>query len=104
MNKNPKFDDIRPYYEDEIPAAMQRIADCEVFPLVASYVFPEETIESARKIVKSYKTTRDFQHDAMRRVNEQVIARSITDFSCTGIERLNPNKRYLFRYQETRQY
>lgn len=94
--KNPKFDDIRPYYEDEIPAAMQRIADCEVFPLLASYVFPEESIETARKIVKSYQTIREFQHDAMRRVNEQVIARSISDFSCSGTERLNPNKRYLF--------
>ena len=38
--KNSKFDDIRPYYEDEIPAAMQRIADSDVFPLLASYVYP----------------------------------------------------------------
>ena len=96
MIKDPRFDDIRPYYEDEIPAAMQRIANSEVFPLLASYVFPEETIESARKIVKSYQTTKDFQLDAMRRVNEQVISRSITDFSCSGAERLNPDKRYLF--------
>lgn len=96
MNKNPKFDDIRPYYEDEIPAAMQRIANCEVFPLLASYVYPEETMESARQIVKSYKTIKDFQLDAMRRVNEQVIARSISNFSYSGMERLNPDKRYLF--------
>lgn len=96
MKKDPKFDDIRPYYEEEIPAAMQRIADCEVFPLIASYVFPEESVETARQILKSYKTIRDFQHDAMRRVNEQVIARSISEFSYSGIERLNPEKRYLF--------
>ena len=96
MNQNPKFDDIRPYYEDEIPAAMQRIADCEVFPLLASYVYPDETVESARQIVKSYKTIKDFQLDAMRRVNEQVIARSISDFSYSGMERLSPDKRYLF--------
>ena len=96
MKKDPKFDDIRPYYEEEIPAAMQRIADCEVFPLIASYVFPEESVDTARQILKSYKTIRDFQHDAMRRVNEQVIARSISEFSYSGIERLNPDKRYLF--------
>lgn len=96
MKQNPKFDDIRPYYEDEIPAAMQRIADCEVFPLLASYVYPDETVESARQIVKSYKTIKDFQLDAMRRVNEQVIARSISDFSYSGMERLSPDKRYLF--------
>ena len=41
MNKNPKFDDIRPYYEEEIPAAMQRIAHSDAFPLLASFVFPD---------------------------------------------------------------
>lgn len=96
MEKNPKFDDMRPYYEDEIPAAMVRIADCEAFPLIASYVFPNEPFEEVRQKVKSYSTTREFQHDAMRRVNEQVIARTISDFSYAGIERLDPQKRYLF--------
>ena len=40
MNET-KFDDIRPYNQDEIPAAMQRIAKCEVFPLLASFVYPD---------------------------------------------------------------
>lgn len=96
MVKNPKFDDIRPYYEDEIPAAMQRIAECEAFPLLASYVFPEMSLEEARQTVKAYVTISDFQLDAMRRVNEQVIERSITDFSYSGIERLDAGKRYLY--------
>lgn len=96
MIKNPKFDDIRPYYEDEIPAAMQRIAECEAFPLLASYVFPEMSLEEARQTVKAYVTISDFQLDAMRRVNEQVIERSITDFSYSGIERLDAGKRYLY--------
>jgi hypothetical protein len=32
MIKDSRFDDIRPYYEEEIPAAMQRIADSRSFP------------------------------------------------------------------------
>ena len=32
----------------------------------------------------------------MRRVNEQIIARSISEFTGTGIERLDPNKKYLY--------
>ena len=96
MNKNAKFDDIRPYNEDEIPAAMQRIAQSEVFPLLAAYVFPDMSLEQARRVVSGYQTTRDFQLDAMRRVNEQVIARSIADFSYAGIERLSPERNYLF--------
>ena len=40
MIRDPKFDDIRPYYSEEIPQAMERIAGSEFFPLLASYVFP----------------------------------------------------------------
>ena len=96
MEKNPKFDDIRPYYEDEIPQAMKRIAYSEVFPLLASYVYPGEPIESVRERVANFTTTREFQHDTMKRVNEQIINRSITDFSCSGLERLSPDKNYLY--------
>ncbi len=96
MDINTKFDDIRPYYEEEIPEAMKRIAACELFPLLSLFVYPNEPIEDIRKMVGSFKTTREFQHETMKKVNEQVIRRSITHFSCTGIERLDPKKSYLF--------
>lgn len=91
-----KFDDIRPYYDEEIPAAMQRIADSASFPLLASYVYPHKDIEKVREQICSYRTIRDFQLEVMRCVNEQVIARSITEFSYHGIEKLSPTQKYLF--------
>ena len=91
-----KFDDIRPYYDEEIPAAMKRIAHSDVFPLLASFVYPDEPLESVRKRVESFQTTREFQHDTMYKVNEQVILRSTDGFTCSGIERLSPNESYLF--------
>ncbi len=94
--RNTKFDDIRPYYEEEIPAAMQRIADSASFPLLASYVYPNEDIEKVRNQIKSYKSIRDFQLEVMRCVNEQVISRSTTSFTYKGIEKLSPQKKYLF--------
>ena len=94
--KNSKFDDIRPYYEDEIPMAMERLAKCDAFPLLASFVYPDEPMEDVRKRIRSFKTIRDFQHDTMFHLNEQIIARSITEFSCTGIEQLDKEKNYLF--------
>lgn len=96
MIKNPKFDDIRPYYEEEIPAAMKRIAESDAFPLMASYVYPLESLEEVRKRICSFKTVREFQHDTMSRVNEQIIARSISEFSVSGLERLSPDEHYLF--------
>ena len=96
MEKNPQFDDIRPYYEEEIPAAMQRIATSDVFPLLASFVYPGESIEKIRERVCAFTTTKEFQHDTMRRVNEQVIARSTTGATIYGLDRLAPDKNYLF--------
>ena len=66
IEKNTKFDDIRPYCEEEIPAAMQRIADSGSFPLLASYVYPHENIEKVREQIRSYRSIRDFQLEVMR--------------------------------------
>lgn len=90
------FDDIRPYRDDEIPAAMQRIAASDYFPLLASYVFPSTPVEEVRKFVLSFRSIYDFQAGVMARVNEQVIERSTTAFTYGGLELLDPNKRYLF--------
>ena len=98
MNKyNPsQFDDIRPYYDSEIPAAMQRIVESDFFGLLCTYVYPGRSQEDVRKMMLSFKTIRDFQLEVMFRVNEQVIARSTTAFTYSGIDKLDPEKQYLF--------
>jgi len=94
---NPEtFDDIRPYYDSEIPAAMQRIVKSNFFGLLCTYVYPSCNPEDVRRMMLSFKTIRDFQLEVMRCVNEQVIARSTTAFTYNGVEQLDPNKKYLF--------
>lgn len=94
--KNAAFDDIRPFYDEEIPGAMLRIAASELFPRLASYVYPGHDIPAVREMLKGFRTISDFQFEVMCRVNEQVIARSITELSYAGIEKLNRTRRYLF--------
>lgn len=96
MNRDPRFDDIRPYYEEEIPAAMQRIAADSSFPLLASYVYPDEPLDVVRQRIAAYKTVSEFQNETMSMVNQRIIEHSITDFSCSGIERLSPDEAYLY--------
>ena len=90
------FDDIRPYYDSEIPAAMERIAESEFFPLLASYVYPDEPLDQVRLRLRSFRTIRDFQFEVMKNVNAQVLARSTTAFNVSGLERLLPNTDYLY--------
>ena len=91
-----QFDDIRPYNQKEIPAAMKRIAQSEVFPLLASFVYPGEPLELVRRKVAGFTTTREFQTDTMSKVNEQIIQRSISQFNCNGLEQLDKERHYLF--------
>lgn len=91
-----QFDDIRPYNAEEIPAAMVRIANSSSFPLLASYVYPDEPLEAVRKRIAGYKTVRDFQTETMRIVNERVIEHSIKEFTCSGIDKLSRERHYLF--------
>jgi hypothetical protein len=94
--KNPDFDDLRPYCEEEIAPAMQRIAGHEYFPLLAGYVFPGRDTEEIRRMVKQITTTDQFQLQVMKAVNEEVIRRSIRRFSFDGFDRLDRRRRYLF--------
>ena len=96
MTDYHKFDDIRPYRDEEIPAAMQRIAANRSFPLVAQFVYPELTVEEAARQVRGYKTIYDFQLGAMVPMNRQVIEGTITEFTLGGAEKLDPSKRYLY--------
>ena len=90
------FDDIRPYRDEEIPAAMHRIADNDLFPLLSSFAFPDRNVEDVRAEVRSISTVKDFQKQMMWYVNEQIVKRSMSSYTVSGIENLDPSGHYLF--------
>lgn len=89
------FDDIRPYRDEEIPAAMHRIADNDLFPLLSSFAFPDRNVEDVRAEVRSISTVYDFQKQMMWYVNEQIVKRSMSSYTVSGIENLDPSGHYL---------
>ena len=91
-----EFEGIRPYNEEEIPAAMQRIACQKEFPILASYIFPNRPTEEVRQEVMGYKTIREFQLGVMYHANKQILRRTTTGLTYSGIEQLSPDKSYLF--------
>ncbi|MDR0795295.1 MAG: 1-acyl-sn-glycerol-3-phosphate acyltransferase [Tannerella sp.] len=93
---NTSFDDIRPYVEEEIAPAMQRIAASEYLPLLAQYIFPEKEVEEVRNIVRQIRTTHEFQTQVMYYFNQTVIKKSAASFTYKGLEYLDPEKSYLF--------
>jgi len=96
MTDYHKFDDIRPYTDQEIPAAMERIAANPQFPVVAKFVFPDMSVQEAQKLVRSFSNIHDFQYGAMKPLNKAVLEGTVTEFKLSGAEKLDRNKRYLF--------
>jgi hypothetical protein len=93
---NTQFDDLRPYIQEEIAPAMQRIADSEYFPVLAQFIFPDKEVEEVRNFVRQIRTTPEFQFGVMYYFNKVVIERFATSFTFDGIDFLDPGKRYLF--------
>ena len=90
------FDDIRPYNDAEIPAAMHRIADSELLPKLAAFIFPDTPVDEIRSMLREIKTSDEFQHKVMYDFNVQVIKHSVTQFTCNGLQNLSPSQSYMF--------
>lgn len=91
-----KFDDIRPYTDGELPAAMGRIVNDDNFPAIASYIFPDRPLEEVRALVKGLRSTYGLQTQVMKPMTERVISSSTDGFSYAGLEELDSSLPYLF--------
>ncbi|MFA6400859.1 MAG: acyltransferase [Salinivirgaceae bacterium] len=90
------FDDIRPYHDSEINAAMKRLTADPALNAVASFVYPDVPVEHLQKMIQQISTITDFQVNIMHRAIYQIIKKTISQFSYSGFENLDPSKNYLF--------
>ena len=96
MSYPSQFDAIRPYVDEELPAAMQRLVSHPDFPSVAKFIYPTEAVDDVAKHLMEIKTIKDFQLHTMHDVLQRIIKQSITEFTWEGSEYLQPDKSYLF--------
>lgn len=90
------FDDIRPYRDEEIPAAMQRIANHELIPSIANYLMPGADVEVLRERIGKVSTVAEFQYGLVKEIIEVILKKTTTSFECTGVENIAEKKPYLF--------
>ena len=88
------FDDIRPYYPDEIPAATQRLANSEAIPAIAQFLGVSPEI--LRERIRGIKTVSEFQLGLLRDVIETLLKKTTTGLEWSGMENISEKKPYLF--------
>ena len=90
-----EFQSISPYTDEEAAAALGKVAD---HPIVAQFslkFFPDQSPDFLKSILKSIKTVDQFQELVMSRFVEWVLEHTVDNFTCDGIENINPEKRFL---------
>ncbi len=91
-----EFDPIRPYHQNEIPAAFNRIASNPHFQQLLNYIFPPEKHEEIINGLKNYSTTENFQKEVMKPVIRSIVQKTATSLTFSGIENLAHDKANIF--------
>lgn len=91
-----KFESIRPYNDSEFAAAIERVTNHEYLPIVINSVFLNTNAEEYINGMKKYKTVRDFQHGFMRDAVDNILKKTSTKFTFSGIENVKKGSCNLF--------
>lgn len=91
-----RFDDLRPYRDSEIPAALQRIAANPYFPILMESVFEGEELKEKMETFTTYTTVEAFQSHIMDAAIKNIVHKTMDHFTCHGLEQLDPSCSYLF--------
>ena len=89
------YDDIRPYNDEEIPAALERIVNDPFFIPAMNFAFPDAEMERVAEVMRSCKTADDMQQRIMFSVIKRIIDSTIDNFTYSGIENISHDKGYL---------
>lgn len=86
-----EFDDIRPYYDSEIPAAMERMASDPILIPALKFIDKDSDVGAVKAQLRRIKTSDQFQHEVMVPLCTAIIARTITGFTSSGAEKIDPS-------------
>lgn len=81
-----EFDDIRPYYDSEIPAAMERMASDPLLVPAMMFLDRDADIEAFKKQLRGIRTSDQFQAEVMYPMCLKLVEKTMTSYTCSGIE------------------
>ncbi len=93
---NNTFDDIRPYYDNEIPAAIERISQWELIPQILRFIYPQEKPEDSMARLRNVKTVKELQTTFMYDAICRIVKTTTDGFECSGYDYIKRGQPYLF--------
>ena len=90
---NQIFENLRPYNETEIPAAIERVISDPILPFIVKYLFPNIKIEDFRERLRAIKSVKQFLLEIMMPAIEAIVNKTITKLSFSGLENLSNQRK-----------
>ncbi len=91
------FDDIRPYYDEEVNEAMKRILKNDNFNyFLNKYILNSDKKEEEINEIKNINSIHKFQSLVSHKFLRKIISLTITKFETAGLQNINKEDAYLF--------
>jgi len=89
MEKNSEFDDIRPFYDDEIAPAIERLLKNRQFRRNAQSMFPHKNWEQVEQLLRSFTNRHDFQYTIIKEAVLDLLLRTASGIAFSGLENIS---------------
>ncbi|MCG8578537.1 MAG: 1-acyl-sn-glycerol-3-phosphate acyltransferase, partial [Bacteroidales bacterium] len=96
VDLNAIMEDMRPYNDTEVKEAMARMLEKEEFKGVLNYVFPDKSISESMRLMQEIDSTQSFQEKFSSKAVDEVLNKTATQFTYSGLENIRPDESYLF--------
>ncbi len=96
MFKEHDFEDIRPYYDGEINAALRRIVAVPEFKKILEFLFPGSNKDQMIADLKKIDSALEFQKQFMHPLVNSIVKKTSYGLTTSGFEKLPKGKPYLF--------
>jgi 1-acyl-sn-glycerol-3-phosphate acyltransferase len=96
MINNKDFEDIRPYYDEEINPALRRLIANPVFSKLPDYFLPGTDVDQLKNKLSGIHTSHDFQAEFMLPVLRSVLEKTSGGLTFSGFEKITRGTPYLF--------
>lgn len=96
MEHNTEFEDIRPYYDEEVNAALKRIVSEPEFAVLTDYLFPDTPKENIISTISNIHTAAEFQKQFMHPAVRAIINKSASGLTSSGFDNIKHGNAYVF--------
>lgn len=90
------FSRIEPYGASEVPVAINRLAKSPLFARLVKTMNPSVDVGAFAALMECITTCDELQYMVMRPLVFQIVKRSMTAFTYSGLENIEKGKPYLF--------